>query len=300
MGGFLLFGLVGLCIFWQIEFEDLPTKFNSMAKKVIQSGQATKRVAKPKTTAAAKSKTSAATKSKAAAASDQDNYILGYGSLIEFASRTRTAPDALYVRPVRATGMVRGWFAQARTPGYSPTYVGAVDIRQLKARPLRPYLNGVLYYVTPQELAATDQREDAGYTRVEVLPQNIQMLDGSQAPPQGKIWIYLNKFTNGQKLEDFLPSANYPIVQSYVDICINGCMEIEANFPTAKGFAQDFIESTIYWSEYWVNDRPMPRRPFMYRSNAYTIDQLLAKLIPDYFSLMRIEPASWEGGPQLK
>ena len=238
------------------------------------------------------------TKASKASASFPD-YIIGYGSLIEFSSRTRTAKDALYVRPVQVMGYVRGWFAQAKTAGYSPTYVGAVLVDKLKARPRYPFLNGVAYFVTKAELAATDEREDAGYERVQVSSQAIKMLDGGGDAPEGNYWIYLNKFSPSNELEGHLPSADFPIVQSYVDICINGCLEIEANFPASKGFAEMFIHTTLFWSDYWVNDRPMPRRPFMERSNAYTIDGILAETIPEYFENIRIEPASWEKGPQM-
>lgn len=239
------------------------------------------------------------------------NYILGYGSLIEFESRTRTAPDALYVRPVRAMGYVRGWFARAATAGYSPTYLGAVLASSLPGRPAKPYLNGVIYSVTETELLATDAREDAGYTRVEVPADKVLLLDTAEQwnPRWGKVWIYLNNFSSpSQRAQDFAPNATFPIVQSYVDICMNGCLQIQTNFPQTNPaipspanptFVQEFIETTLYWNEFWVNDRPMPRRPFMYRSNAYTIDNLLAKALPDQFSRMRIEPASWEAGPYV-
>ena len=295
-----------------IAYIDVPIKRQkAMAKTTKKNSKPGKGAIKTNLGKAAKAikpaKTGSSTKVLAAAkpaqvANDKasvHNYIIGYGSLIEFASRTRTAKDALYVRPVQVNGFVRGWFAQVSAAGYSPTYVGAVSVSDLKARPVYPYLNAVVYYVTEAELQATDQREDAGYTRVEVLPSQIQMLDGGGAVPEGKYWIYLNKFQGKNKLENHLPSANFPIVQSYVDICINGCFEIEANFPQSAGFAEMFIKTTLFWSNFWVNDRPMPRRPFMDRPNAYTIDALLAATIPDYFSQMRIEPASWEQGPEL-
>lgn len=279
-------------------------KSNSKNIKAAATGKVGK-VSKIAKAEKAKPKKAVQTKSVQAApaknTNSANNYIIGYGSLIEFASRTRTAPEALYVRPVRVIGYVRGWFAQASTAGYSPTYVGAVEVETLKARPQFPFLNGVVYAVTEEELKATDEREDAGYKRVEVQSNQIQLLDAEeQHPTSGKFWIYLNKFGSGDKLENHLPSDKYPIVQSYVDICVNGCLEIEANFPAAQGFAIEFLKTTLYWSDYWVNDRPMPRRPFMYRENAYTIDALLAKELPSQFSNIRIEPASWEAGPQIK
>lgn len=274
-----------------------------MAKSTVKKGKAPLKTTKGKVADAgkavkvtrAKSTTKATSRVKTAKTSaSAHDYIIGYGSLIEFASRTRTAKDALYVRPVKVMGYVRGWFAQVQTAGYSPTYVGAVLAEKLKARPRYPYLNGVVYFVTKEELAATDQREDAGYERVAVDPRAITMLDGGGDAPAGNYWIYLNKFTGKDRLEQHIPSSKFPIVQSYVDICINGCLEIEANFPASLGFVEMFIQTTQFWSNYWVNDRPMPRRPFMERSNAYTIDTILAKALPSFFETIEIEPASWE------
>ena len=40
------------------------------------------------------------------------NYVFGYGSLLERASRTRTNPDAVGAWPAHVTGYQRGWFHQ--------------------------------------------------------------------------------------------------------------------------------------------------------------------------------------------
>jgi hypothetical protein len=39
-------------------------------------------------------------------------YIFGYGSLIEQASRMRTTPAVMYVLPARVRGYARGWWAR--------------------------------------------------------------------------------------------------------------------------------------------------------------------------------------------
>jgi hypothetical protein len=63
--------------------------------------------------------------------------------------------------------------------------------------------------------------------------------------------------------------------QPDVDICINGCMEIETQYPSARGFVQEFIRTAAGWNAYWVNDRIYPRRPFIYVPHASQIDQAL-------------------------
>jgi hypothetical protein len=132
-----------------------------------------------------------------------------------------------------------------------------------------------------EELEKTDIRE-RGYKRVKVDFEEVEDFS-AQIEKKSKIWIYANQFENNQIPESQQPCKEFPIVQSYVDMCINGCLEIESLYPKAKKdeFAIDFIRSTFYWSEFWVNDRIYPRRPFIYRPNAYTIDQLLKENLPD-------------------
>ena len=54
-----------------------------------------------------------------------------------------------------------------------------------------------------------------------------------------------------------LPSAQHPILQTYVDVCMSGCLE------HGREFARLFVETTDAWSEFWVNDREVPRRPWV-------------------------------------
>ena len=218
-----------------------------------------------------------------------DNYIFGYGSLIEDESRERTTPSARYAWPVEAKGYQRGWFARGAKTGLTTTYLGAVAKDAAE-------INGVIYQVSEEELAATDRRETAGYERVEIPASSLTLLDGRPQPPEGKFWIYLNKFSDEDPLEANLPSPAFPMVQSYVDICINGCLEVEGKYATAAGFTDRFIASTSEWSRYWVNDRLYPRRPFIYRPSASQIDACLrnAPRTAEHFYQVEIEPASWE------
>ena len=86
------------------------------------------------------------------------------------------------------------------------------------------------------------------------------------------IWVYINEFNTLDEM-----NKNFPIVQSYVDLCINGCLEIEEKFEAAKqvNFTKMFIKSTVYWNNFWVNDRIYPRRPFIHCPNANMIDAYL-------------------------
>jgi hypothetical protein len=100
------------------------------------------------------------------------------------------------------------------------------------------------------------------------------MLDGSQTVPEGDIWFYGNT-------EKKFPSSEHPIVQSYVDECLDGCLEIEAMYPLARqsNFAEQFIKTTSNWQPPWVNDRIYPWRPFIYVPRASQIDALIQKVL---------------------
>ncbi len=214
--------------------------------------------------------------------SDTRQFIFGYGSLVESQSRARTSPSALYAFPAKVVGIQRGWFD--RTPGdsLSTTFLGAVADPDSEC-------NGVIFEVSLQQREAFDKRE-AGYDRERIARDNITMLDGSKSAPEGDIWFYASTAKH-------YASPEFPIVQSYVDVCLNGCLEIEATYPLAKeaGFAEKFLRTSTDWSEYWVNDRIYPRRPFVYVPNAGKIDALIKKVLgAELFSKIQIEPASWE------
>lgn len=204
-------------------------------------------------------------------------YIVGYGSLMQDESRKRTSPDAGPAHPVEVTGYRRGWITRGSSLGFSATYLGAVQDRASR-------LNAVIYRVALQELEATDKRERS-YCRAIVPLPDLKMLGASFAlPADAQAWIYVSR---GPSVE--LPSGKYPIVQSYVDVFLSGCLEQEERFGVA-GFAEQCIETTSGWSEHWVNDRIYPRRPFVYEPRARQIDTLLSKELPRYFSRIRIEP----------
>jgi hypothetical protein len=111
--------------------------------------------------------------------------------------------------------------------------------------------------------------------------------------PKGKVWIYANKFKSKQALKNSLPSPEFPIVQSYVDICLTGCLQIQQGFPEAGDFAAEFIQSTREWSKYWENDRAYPRRAPFAVPLAQDIDILLKKHLPAQFAEIRISSGRW-------
>src|SRR6185503_4811911 len=102
------------------------------------------------------------------------------------------------------------------------------------------------------------------------------------------------------------PEPKFPIVQSYVDVCLTGCIQIEGTYPLAQKiqltndgptftFSELFVESTIDWSTYWENDRLIPRRPFVHQPNAYAIDTLLnsAPKTKGIYPNIQLAPGKW-------
>ena len=214
------------------------------------------------------------------------NYLIGYGSLMEEESRTRTTPTAKVAFPISVSGLMRGWFARTDVVGLTTTFLGCVrkDDHDSNYR-----MNAVIYRTTEEELEATDKRE-LNYEREEVPRDHITDYV-SVLPDNARVWIYLNKFTAENPMEKAFPNMDFPIVQSYVDICVNGCLEMEALYPEAKKkqFAKDFLTTTYHWSTFWVNDRVYPRRPFIFRPNAYDIDALIKEHLPEYFDKIYFE-----------
>lgn len=222
------------------------------------------------------------------------NYIFGYGSLMEDGSRERTTPSARYAWPYVAKGVRRGWWARGASSGLTTTYLGALDDPAAEC-------SGVIYPVSEEELASTDHRESAGYRRCRIERDQIRMLDGRGEPPEGVFWAYINNFPV-EKIPLNVPTAQFPMVQSYVDICVNGCLEVEGKYPTAAGFAELFVATTDAWSPYWVNDRVYPRRPFIFRPTASKIDAVLraAEKTRELVWEVEIEPAGWEDRKPVK
>lgn len=206
---------------------------------------------------------------------NKKQYIIGYGSLMEDDSRQRTSPLAANAYPIVIKGFRRGWFQKGSDLGTSTTFLGVLPDH-------KAMLNAVIFSVSKNELLATDIRE-SGYCRVLVSDTNISMLKNTLPVPEGQVWIYVTKPEYVKN-----SSSRFPIVQSYVDLFISGCIEQEQRY-NIPGFAKQCIETTTDWSSFWVNDRIYPRRPFIYQPKASQIDRLLNEVIPEFFEKIKIE-----------
>lgn len=210
-------------------------------------------------------------------------FIVGYGSLMEEASKRRSSPNSGINHPVKVTGFQRAWNARGNAFGYSTTYLGVdapltADQRRVAGLAQdAPEMYAAVYEDKDRaDIKGTDARETF-YCRYPVNPDQIDLLDGWAFPEDAQIWIYaLKPGHKGQK-----PTEDWPIVQSYVDIFITGCLDLaDQVIPSVESgldFAAQCIETTDGWSEFWVNDRLYPRRAFIYQPNASTIDKLLMR-----------------------
>jgi hypothetical protein len=193
------------------------------------------------------------------------DFILGFGSLINTASRRASAPEAVDAVPVRVrwapgeAGYVRTWNFQS----------GSAQLTALGLQPcaLGCTLNGILTVVGGESLGAVDARE-AGYTRVRVTGR-VEALGWQRLPEEGsRFWLYANDAAAP-------PCPRYPIVQSYIDVCLVGCLE------HGRAFAAEFVRSTEGWEGApWLNDRVLPRRPWVHTPRYKEVDGLLEELAP--------------------
>lgn len=197
---------------------------------------------------------------------------------MEDESRHRTAPQSGEAYPVWVRGYRRGWFPAGPKVGFGASFLG---IEKDKDR----QFNAVIYEVfDSSQMAATDRRESS-YCRESLSLDTLTFLKPDLPQPQGQIWIYAP--SNSEQAVSS-PSPQFPIVQSYVDIFLSGCLEQAERF-NLPDFPQQCIETTTGWSEHWVNDRLYPRRPFLYQPRAGQIDRWLDRLLPEYFRKIKIE-----------
>ncbi|WP_342219485.1 hypothetical protein [Rickettsiella endosymbiont of Miltochrista miniata] len=207
--------------------------------------------------------------------SHSQQYIIAYGSLMESNSKKATDNHSGENKPVWVEHYQRGWFSKGLSDGFSTTYLGVIKSKHA-------HFNGTIFNLPTAHLFKNYDAREKYYCRVLVAPRDIHLLTGKKLP-QGQFWIY-------QLKPELLapPSARYPIVESYVDIFLAGCLEIEEKFHL-RNFAAACVNTTSDWSLHWVNDRIYPRRPWTYQPRALIIDALLQQQIPQFFQQIRLE-----------
>ncbi|KEI34813.1 hypothetical protein FRA_45c13260 [Francisella sp. W12-1067] len=200
----------------------------------------------------------------------KQNFIIGYGSLVNDKSRQRTNPEAVNAYPIEVKNFKRIWGLRA-TGSFKGTFLLAVPSTGST-------LNAVYYLTNEKAVEATDKRE-SDYCRYKVPSTDVEAL-GLKNLQQGDYWIYARDAKAIQK-----PNEEFPIIQSYVDIFIKGCMEIQNRYLVAN-YVQQCINTTSLWdNNTWVNDRVNPRRPTDSTPDAIAIDNALVRHLGiDYYT----------------
>ncbi|MCB0325321.1 MAG: gamma-glutamylcyclotransferase [Bdellovibrionales bacterium] len=158
-----------------------------------------------------------------------DTLLFVYGSLISSEARTLTG-QAGQVWPARANGLKRFWNAFADL-GYA--VLGLIP-------EVTATCNGLLVELSEEELSKFDQKEHR-YRRSTLSAARIEH-GGRQIRSSERVWIYMPH-------KVIAPTDAYPIVQSYIDVVLSGCMEV------SEEFAVEFIRTTVGWERPWINDR---------------------------------------------
>jgi len=187
-------------------------------------------------------------------------YIFGYGSLINSNSRSITGITGEGI-PVRINKVKRSWYATSKA---NP--MASVGIES----DINSSCNGVLFPIDQKELSNFDARE-TGYYRESVPKSQIHFLS-DDIPIREDVWIYFAKQRNH-------PCRNQPIVQSYVDVIIEGCLEIGLEFTS------EFLKTTTGWEYTWINDRLFPKypRPLDNPNASQKIDRIIQDMTPGLF-----------------
>lgn len=112
-------------------------------------------------------------------------------------------------------------------------------------------------------------------------PELMTPLGWAQLPPGSTVWLFVpDSPSKGSPPGVGLATASqsHPILQTYVDICVLGCLEF------SREFAIEFICSTVGWDGPWRNDRQLPRRPWMHQPRYKEVDSLLQEVIPEQYA----------------
>jgi hypothetical protein len=172
-------------------------------------------------------------------------FIFGYGSLISEDSRKRTG-NTSDASPATVEGLSRGWFIQNNDFFYASVAV----IEKEDA-----VCNGVLFEVTEEMLALFDKRE-YGYQRIAIDSARVE----SEKPLLSAGAFVYTYVVHQVATPDFA----HPIPLSYVDVIIQGCLEI------SEEFTSDFISNTDAWNGVWLNDI---QNPIYVRPLSGTVDR---------------------------
>ena len=161
-----------------------------------------------------------------------NQYIFGYGSLMNSASRKLTGQTSEAI-PATVDGLRRYWGKVGDNNTLSPLVVSQGQGK----------VNGVILQINDQELHEFDIREN-GYQRIPL--EHTCITSQLTLSTNDIVWIYTKDHSEP-------PCTLSPIMQTYVDTVLSGCLEI------SEDFAKQFIKQTIGWNFPIENDRLDPK-----------------------------------------
>jgi hypothetical protein len=213
-------------------------------------------------------------------------YLFGYGSLINAASRAETVgvERAGLAIPVVVKGLRRSWsvpYKPAPTHNwpFTMTALGAVFHEDENT-------NGILVQVSDCDLDLFDGRE-RDYKRCQLELGCIEFLGHREIKRDAVVHAYLWNAP--------LPACEeFPIVQSYVDVVMSGCFQLMSGHKGLGDFASDFVSGTTGWDGYWIDDRKQPRyeRAMSELPLISEIDGLLARILGKDLNARKALPPS--------
>jgi len=191
-----------------------------------------------------KKQSSTSTGTMKAHTSEIANFVFGYGSLICSHSRRITVPEQAHkvATPVVANGVERMW---SKRTNRGMTAMG------VRFEPDAQCV-GVLLPVNETELRSFDKREQ-GYDRKRLSLDQVDLvsfLDPTYYQSEDHaVFVHAKQQKNDRKIalwvyvqrDPLPPTPEHPIVQSYVDVILRGCLSI------SEEFAKEFIETTVGW-----------------------------------------------------
>ena len=199
------------------------------------------------------------------------DFIFGYGTLVNAHLRDQTSLAPIAGLPARISaefGYLRAWVFRSAT-GFT-----ALGLRRPRQGEAAMTVNGVIYPVRADDLAAFDLRE-AGYRRIPAPAEYIEAVSWQSLPNTGTIWIYVPVSEECTDSPGSLcADCDFPILQSYIDAIVEGALDYGSDY------AREMIETTADWSRFWLNDRAMARRPWVFDRHFAETDALLAVTEP--------------------
>jgi len=226
---------------------------------------------------------------------DYTAYFFGYGSLMnvdELAKCLQVSRQDILSRIlfVKVTGISRGWLNQCSSSSgslfvdkhhncnglqLSPTYLCCYLDPNKNAE-----INGILLPVTDTEKQLIHTREKGGcYGITQLRSQQIKCYSCNYNHLDSDLpsYFYCCQLKRTSQATKF-----HPIVQSYVDVCLAGTLDIDKLLnSTDHMFSRTFIATTKFWSAgNWVNDRLYKYRPTTVLPQAHVINKLLVDNLP--------------------